>query len=835
MTTYFLKRLEVEGFRGINNDTQPLSLSFREDAVNSIFAANGTGKSSLFDAMCYAIRGSVQKLEGLPAAENACDYYSNRFHSTRTATIRLEFTSDDCSPNIVIEVKRDASGQRTTSSPSGHADPEQFLKSLDHDLVLLDHTAFMKFVDDSPLNRGRTFSALLGLSTISGFRQALETLANQGNLNTDFQISELEQKITTKKDDLSTATATLRATYKALLGRDLSEPVVPTTVASQLTAALKAIPLLASFFQTHDLLSVDLNAVRRHIRETEGCGQRERLTRVIQDIATLQALLPAASEATDQADLKQAMTERDNALAATGSQQMANLFDLALEVVGSDEYVSPDVCPVCDTDIHQPLASFLLTKKEPYALAEQRVSKLRTRWNSSTWVKRWRSLEGLPLLAASPLPTQCVDVDRTFRAGHPSLADLQTAIDCLAELERRRLDTIDQLTQDKTSIEASLPPSLVQLTQQIEQASQARDALRTISNATAALATLTTKLETIKKWFSFIRDASTTFAEAETRLSTAKTTALESRYQELYVAITCNPAIVPVLRRASGSENLHLRLDRFYGLNDLSATSLLPESYRNALAMAIFLSAAATTPRKARFMLLDDVTSSFDAGHQFQLMELLRTELSNSVSNPTGPQIILLSHDSLLEKYFDKMQSTAVWHHERLQGLPPQGALMLRSQSNNRLRQQADTYLQAGQLQEAEPLIRQYLEFKLLEIIRSVDVRVPLDFAIRDDRKMVDNALTAIKAAVTLTNQASQLVLTPQQLGDIDTLHVPALVANWVTHYATGVITNLNPYVLQNVLATIDSFAACFQYQCQCDGPARPRYYKSLMQKHCNC
>jgi len=51
MSRYFLVKLEVEGFRGINNEGAPLELHFSEDRVNSLFAPNAQGKSSIFEAL----------------------------------------------------------------------------------------------------------------------------------------------------------------------------------------------------------------------------------------------------------------------------------------------------------------------------------------------------------------------------------------------------------------------------------------------------------------------------------------------------------------------------------------------------------------------------------------------------------------------------------------------------------------------------------------------------------------------------------------------------------------------------------------------------------------
>lgn len=74
MPRYFLTRLAVEGFRGINNESDPLDLRFRPEAVNSVFAVNGIGKSSIFEALCYAIHGTIPKLQMLQTQERPQDY-----------------------------------------------------------------------------------------------------------------------------------------------------------------------------------------------------------------------------------------------------------------------------------------------------------------------------------------------------------------------------------------------------------------------------------------------------------------------------------------------------------------------------------------------------------------------------------------------------------------------------------------------------------------------------------------------------------------------------------------------------------------------------------------
>jgi len=222
---YFLTRIAVEGFRGINNENDPLNISFLPTAVNSVFAVNGIGKSSIFEALYYAIHGSIPKLQLLHAQERPQEYYCNRFHSQTCATIFLEFQPDDGGSTVSILIKRDAAGNRTVSSPSGYHSPERFLSTLNEAFVLLDYRTFSSFIEESPLARGRTFSTLLGLSDYSDCRQSFQAASDSRTLNSDFDTRGLAAGMERIKGLFNSSTS-LRLSYQALLASRLRIPKV---------------------------------------------------------------------------------------------------------------------------------------------------------------------------------------------------------------------------------------------------------------------------------------------------------------------------------------------------------------------------------------------------------------------------------------------------------------------------------------------------------------------------------------------------------------------------------------------------------------------------------
>jgi len=224
-------------------------------------------------------------------------------------------------------------------------------------------------------------------------------------------------------------------------------------------------------------------------------------------------------------------------------------------------------------------------------------------------------------------------------------------------------------------------------------------------------------------------------------------------------------------------------------------------------------------------MVLDDVTSSFDAGHQFALMDALRTLLQYGAA-PDGLQFIILSHDTSLEKYFDKLNGTTDWHHQKLQGMPPKGRLMVSAQGADRLKAQAQQHLHAGQVDIGAPFLRQYLEYKLGQIISKLEVPVPPDYTTSGDRRTLSTYIDAITDAVTLYQAAGRCVMSAQQISELQNHHAPSIVGNFIRHYETGAGTPFNAYALLGVLQSINDLADCFTYVDPAKG--RKQYYRRL-------
>ena len=264
-----------------------------------------------------------------------------------------------------------------------------------------------------------------------------------------------------------------------------------------------------------------------------------------------------------------------------------------------------------------------------------------------------------------------------------------------------------------------------------------------------------------------------------------------------------------------------------FDLSVKGSQAVLSESYRNAFAISVYLAAASLYGGGAKFLILDDVTSSFDSGHQFHLMNVIKTRFARP-GVPNGPQVILLSHDTALEKLFNSNANEGDWWHQCIQGtartsvLPQSGAI-------HKIRDATYGFLDTGNTIDAAPRIRQYLEFKLEEIIGKIGIPVPIGIAFNDDKHMAKSLIDAIKAAVDLHHAAGRLILEPAQMTNMGTT-VATIVSNYLSHWATGQTQAFSAPSLKGVMRAIDDFARCFQFEDPA-GSGQYRYYRSLSQK----
>ena len=114
MSKVYIKSISIEGFRGINNDNNPLVIPFKDKGVTSIFSENGMGKSSIYEALYYCINNNLPKFDELHREIRDDRTKKNLFHSNK-GKITIIFI-DDSNTETKIEFEINDKGDRNIIS-----------------------------------------------------------------------------------------------------------------------------------------------------------------------------------------------------------------------------------------------------------------------------------------------------------------------------------------------------------------------------------------------------------------------------------------------------------------------------------------------------------------------------------------------------------------------------------------------------------------------------------------------------------------------------------------------------------------------------------------------
>ena len=813
---WFLEGLEIEGFRGINNEGTPLVLKFKPDCVSSITAPNGVGKSSIYDALCFALRGKVEKLEKLLQAERGQDYYLNRFHPAGIGTVKLNLRPDNGAPAVTVTVTRNRLGQRTVT---GHPQAESLLAELDREFVLLDGQTFQSFMDETALNRGRAFSGLLGMARYSALRQQLQHLCQTRSFNTHFDTSAQTARKTAVDRTIAAARAAIAADYEALVLEKLVPGRSSTDAQARCHAALQAIPTLTEECSGKTFMHISGENCHAAVNAAEGGADKQRLASLIQTETRWKTANKAAPTVADVARLQALAQEREQALAATSGEPLQRLYRISDEVMSAEGWPSANLCPTCGTEHPTSVLDHVRSQLEHYNEVETATAVLASEWAA----RGWSDLEELERLTIGD--QEAMLLGRLKRAGEEGTISSSEVVALGAHLTNMRAQAqteLLRLTDETTELSRTMPTSLVSVTRAIEAAQRLQRSWSNLQAAESEEISLAARTQRVTRLKTFLDKASTTLAQAESNMAAARLARVEPLCQTLFNQIMFSP-VTPILRKPAGTEELTIGLGTFWTLRDVSAQALLSESYRNAFAVSVYLAAASLYGGSPRFMVLDDVTSSFDAGHQHHLVEVIRTQFARPLQ-AGGPQVILLSHDTLLEKLFNKHSSSPAWSHQRLEGTA-HTAVLLQSGAVNKVRDATNTLLNQGRVDDAAPRLRQYLEYVLQTIIDKCRIPVPPDLAFGDDKRTPGEFLNAIKAAVELEDRAGSLILEPAQKQSLQ-MHSATIIGNFVSHWATGQTQAFSAPALLGVMQAIGNYQECFQYE-PTPG-AQKRFYTTL-------
>jgi DNA repair exonuclease SbcCD ATPase subunit len=205
MNRQYIKAISIEGFRGINNKGDPLTIEFNKEGITSLFAPNGGGKSSIFDALSYCLNNELKCFKPLERENQDFKTVRNLFHEGNGKII-IKLEDDNLIVNT-IEFKIDDTGLKEITSPN-KIQAEALINQISDIHNFLDYHSFTDIINTSPENAGKTFLKLIGYEKFSTIQDKLGTLARNierdYNINTKkIEIKDAQERIKISRETIS--------------------------------------------------------------------------------------------------------------------------------------------------------------------------------------------------------------------------------------------------------------------------------------------------------------------------------------------------------------------------------------------------------------------------------------------------------------------------------------------------------------------------------------------------------------------------------------------------------------------------------------------------------
>lgn len=207
----------------------------------------------------------------------------------------------------------------------------------------------------------------------------------------------------------------------------------------------------------------------------------------------------------------------------------------------------------------------------------------------------------------------------------------------------------------------------------------------------------------------------------------------------------------------------------FYNERHTPPVALLSESHINCLGLAFFLASVKAFNKENDFFVLDDVISSFDSTHRTRFIRLLINKFSDY-------QIILLTHE---KDFFDIASSEAKrknWLITSLSWTAEKGTSF--EIPMNDLLAKIESKISSKNIDGLGNDIRKYGERQTKQIAYGIEAKVAFRFDGQNEARMLNELLSSIQA--TVNKQSPNDLKTKNAIDSI--LGSPMLIGNKTSH-----------------------------------------------------
>jgi recombinational DNA repair ATPase RecF len=736
-----VRKITVSRFRGARFEL-PLDFSQKTKSV-AIFGENASGKSTITDALEWFIQDRVDHLWREDCKQ---DSLRNVLSDEKPSSVELVFDGKDRNGT------KELSETLKTSTTYANDSVGQLVADLKSDNIILRHADIVNFLDKTKGGKREAIADIIGYSEITKFRGILLQTKNQ---------LEKESEYTTAKQQIQhLQTGMIEETGQVVPNRKefysiIKKVMKPFDIKTQV---------------------IDEKSYADALEELRGQGSNEEKIRLAERLTQLEKTCGDLAGDIDQLS-QDAKTFTDTFNAIAKESEKVNKLKLSDfltrgKAVLDDKVFTDQQCPFClssydlsqlQVEVGKRLEMLeALQKKlnEAGALKDVLTDAVtNTGLKTKTIIETYSDLEEFLLFIEAAKSARLKL--RTF------LTDLKSAFDGKKVFEAPAGFDADliafRLESEKAAKLANERAKKLQLTELEKKVAAALTKLKTVSDQVKDFETYQKIKGAYEAQIITLSSMLKAFIKVQNGALQAVLDTISDDVGVFYTTLHPKESIDKVSLTMVGDEGVEFQYT-FHGKPTQPPRKYLSESHLNSLGVVLFLANARIFNKHAKFLVLDDIVTSFDASHRRRLLRLLRDEFSDW-------QIIILTHENIWFDIIKREMGQHGWIFHEVRSDDANGILLENSPATLK-----EIIEQKKGKEDVTNDLRKLLELVLKNICHALEIKVAFRFNDINERRMSDELTNALRS--TLKDKSPDLLDT-QIFSD---LAGSALIANLISH-----------------------------------------------------
>jgi energy-coupling factor transporter ATP-binding protein EcfA2 len=785
-----LNNIGVKRLRGVRND---LFISLNKKSA-LIYGDNGSGKSSIADVLDWFFYDRIDHLADEEIGRKGYEALRNVFlKDDETASMAMEFSNPKFDSEKTIEIK--GGSLKASLSNDSEEFTEYLTKSKEENLTLR-YKELVTFVLSSKTDKLRALSEIIGYSKVTETRDVLRAVYNR--LSKEIKTKGFDNLINHQQSQIIEQFGQNVTTSEQFIAV-VTEMVKPFNLGVEIEA-LK-----------------DINEVLKKIKKPDDSKIIKQEAFVLKIEESLVNLPTNLGELESQyKDYKAKFDAIVSDIEKLKKLTIDKLLTSAKELLLEESYTE-STCPLCEQDKDK---ITLLSEIKARIIELEEIKK-----EQKVLVDASTSLQQQIRNTISPLQSLLDDKligEKENKNHKTNIETLVTAIKKYQEpmkvkvASESKLDDETELLVVKKPIdilknECKSQLSAIKISRKKDPKWEAYGKISTASHAYVQIIRMRKEKASYEKQRDTLEAVYRRFLKKQKEALEAFLDAFSGKIDEIYQFLNPdekveNIKLVPIEKNNELS-GITIQFDFLDNKDVTPPHKFLSESHINCLGLAFFLTSVEAFNKENKFMVLDDVISSFDASHRKRFADLLIEKYGDY-------QIILLTHEKTWFDIVKNLVRSKNWQIKTVKHNETKGTYL--DESPQTLKERIEQKISASEESNLGNDTRKYLEHQLKHIALNLEVKVTYRHNDMNEDRMAFELLTELKGTI-IKRKSTELQGEPI----IDRLLGSLFIGNKDSHDSTTELGFSDMKAFWNDVMDFEKLFFCEA----CGTPVSLRYY----------